>query len=285
MTSRAAERCLTPDTCACAQGWGNLVNTMILVILMAAFGQYGPTYNNTSLDIIWRLSYGARSRAGARSCVPPASRAVIAEHTTLLPLHPAALGLIPLIFMVYWRVFRLKESQVWIKKRQSVKDLGSSTAYDWRKNNLLLKYYWHRVAGCSLSWFVWDFAFYGEVGRGAMPGLVRTVATAPCPRAAAPLCVPRQQAVPVHLHPSDRARGIDHHHPGVDPAQLHGRAGWLLLCCFHDRQALDGAPLHAGHGEGWWAWAGCAAACARYKLMHASAPPLLRALLGWLCCS
>ena len=174
---------------------------------------------------------------------------------------------------------------MWIKKRQSVKDLGSSTAYNWRKNNLLLKYYWHRVAGCSLSWFVWDFAFYGEVGRGAMPGLVRTVATAPCPRAAAPLCVPRQQAVPVHLHPSDRARGIDHHHPGVDPAQLHGRAGWLLLCCFHDRQALDGAPLHAGHGEGWWAWAGCAAACARYKLMHASAPPLHRALLGWLCCS
>ena len=60
------------------------MNTMILVILMAAFGQYGPTYNNTSLDIIWRLSYGARSRAGARSCVPPASRAVIAEQTTLL---------------------------------------------------------------------------------------------------------------------------------------------------------------------------------------------------------
>lgn len=31
-----------------------------------------------------------------------------------------------------------------------------------RKFGLLLKYYWHRNLGTSLSWFVWDFAFYGN---------------------------------------------------------------------------------------------------------------------------
>ena len=79
------------------------------------------------------------------------------------------------MFMVYWRVFKLKESQVWVKKRQSVKDLGSSTAYNWRKNNLLLKYYWHRVGGCALSWFVWDCAYYGEQGGRVGSLLVQAV--------------------------------------------------------------------------------------------------------------
>jgi hypothetical protein len=27
-----------------------------------------------------------------------------------------------------------------------------------RRNWLLVKYYWHRIFGTSLSWFVWDFA-------------------------------------------------------------------------------------------------------------------------------
>ena len=31
-----------------------------------------------------------------------------------------------------------------------------------RKYGLLLKYYWHRNFGTALSWFVWDFAFYGN---------------------------------------------------------------------------------------------------------------------------
>ena len=44
------------------------------------------------LEIIWRLSYG--------------------------------LGLIPLVFMVIWRIWFLKESAVWKGKKQSLKDLG-----------------------------------------------------------------------------------------------------------------------------------------------------------------
>ncbi len=32
----------------------------------------------------------------------------------------------------------------------------------WRRLRVLLKYYGHRIAGTSLSWFVWDFGFYGN---------------------------------------------------------------------------------------------------------------------------
>jgi MFS family permease len=52
------------------QGWGNLINTMVLVILMAAAGQYNPPYNPGRLDWVWRVSYG--------------------------------IGLIPITFMLFW---------------------------------------------------------------------------------------------------------------------------------------------------------------------------------------
>ena len=54
----------------------NLVNTLVIAILMACLGQFSYPYNNKSLEIVWRTSY--------------------------------AIGLIPLAFILYWRVFVLK---------------------------------------------------------------------------------------------------------------------------------------------------------------------------------
>lgn len=34
------------------------------------------------------------------------------------------IGLIPIFFMLLWRLFRLKESKVWIRKRSSLKMMG-----------------------------------------------------------------------------------------------------------------------------------------------------------------
>ena len=48
--------------------------------------------SNHDLNIVWRLSYG--------------------------------LGLFPIFFMLCWRLFRLKESKVWLRKRSSLKSLG-----------------------------------------------------------------------------------------------------------------------------------------------------------------
>ncbi|KDD76549.1 hypothetical protein H632_c186p1 [Helicosporidium sp. ATCC 50920] len=112
------------------QGWGNLFNTLVILAIMAGFGQYGAPYDDYALEVTWRLSY--------------------------------ALGLIPLCFILYWRVFQLKESAVWKGKRASLQSMGTGTGFGIEKMRMLLWFYWHRILGTSLSWFVWDFAFYGN---------------------------------------------------------------------------------------------------------------------------
>jgi len=111
------------------QGWGAVVNTIVIIIIMAAANQYGHPYNDTSLEVVWRLSYG--------------------------------LGIIPLLFIFFWRIWVLRESAVWKGKREALNTIGTRR-FDPRKVGLLLYYYWHRIAGTALSWFVWDFAFYGN---------------------------------------------------------------------------------------------------------------------------
>ena len=113
------------------QGWGNFVNTLVIAVLLAIFGQTGVPYNDTSLEVVWRLSY--------------------------------ALGCLPLLFIFIWRCTRLKESEVWKGKRKALKELGrASRAETHRKYGLLAKYYWHRQFGTAFNWLVWDFAFYGN---------------------------------------------------------------------------------------------------------------------------
>ncbi|GLC45588.1 hypothetical protein PLESTB_000874300 [Pleodorina starrii] len=113
------------------QGWGNLVNTAVIIAIMAGFNQYGPTYDKHSLEVTWRLSY--------------------------------AIGMIPLVGILLYRIFRLRESAVWQHKREALKAMGGKAkGVQWRKFNLLMYYYWHRNFGTAMSWFVWDFAFYGN---------------------------------------------------------------------------------------------------------------------------
>lgn len=69
-----------------AQGWGNFINTAIICILLAIFGQTGKNYNNRSLEAVWRLSFG--------------------------------LGLIPVTGMLIYRLFFLQESKVWVRKHK-----------------------------------------------------------------------------------------------------------------------------------------------------------------------
>ena len=83
------------------QGWGNLVNTAILCILLAIFGQTGGKYNHHSLDAVWRISFG--------------------------------LGLIPVTGMLVYRLFFLQESKVWVKhnKPASVSPFSPPRASLW----------------------------------------------------------------------------------------------------------------------------------------------------------
>lgn len=51
---------------------------------------------------------------------------------------------------------------MWVGKRRALKASGADTGVNWTKTWMLIKLYWHRQLGTSLSWFVWDFAFYGN---------------------------------------------------------------------------------------------------------------------------
>lgn len=111
------------------QGLGNFVNVAVLLILMVCFDTYHPinhkkpvSYHAKRLEGVWRVSF--------------------------------ALGSIPLLFMIYYRVFRLRESAVWVKRTGA-----NSRAADM---GLLFKWYWHRLVATAGGWFLWDFSFYGN---------------------------------------------------------------------------------------------------------------------------
>jgi MFS family permease len=110
------------------QGLGNFINIAVLLILFACFDTIHPihgvkpkAYHPHRLEGVWRTSF--------------------------------ALGAIPLAFMIYYRIFRLRESAVWVKRKDS--DRGADTA-------LLFKHYWHRLFATCGGWFLWDFSFYGN---------------------------------------------------------------------------------------------------------------------------
>ncbi len=63
------------------QGWGNILNLAVLLFFLGVQGQTGPQYSFQALSITWRMQY--------------------------------ALGLLPIIFMLFYRIFYLKESTVW----------------------------------------------------------------------------------------------------------------------------------------------------------------------------
>ena len=66
------------------------------------------------------------------------------------------LGMIPLLFMLYYRIFRLKESAVW---KSSQLNRTRSRGADF---SLLCYHFWHRLLATGGTWFLWDFSFYGN---------------------------------------------------------------------------------------------------------------------------
>jgi hypothetical protein len=80
-----------PSVCV-SQGWGNFVNTCVLLIFLTAFGLTGVDTKNLDprkLDLTWRLSF--------------------------------VVGLVPVTFMLIYRLFFLRESKVFIKHHKDSK--------------------------------------------------------------------------------------------------------------------------------------------------------------------
>lgn len=108
------------------QGWGNLCNTLLLLLLVHIFGT-----SSHNLKIVWRLSY--------------------------------ALGIPGLLALLIWRACRMKESTVWQEKKGALTGEIADNTHSWhKKQKLLVKHYWHRLFGTASAWFLWDVAFYGN---------------------------------------------------------------------------------------------------------------------------
>lgn len=113
------------------QGWGNWFNTAVLALLLVAWGQTSPAdYDLNSLEKVWRTSF--------------------------------ALGLVPVVAMLGWRLFKLEESTVWADKQRDQKRQGGGEGFDLWKAGRWVHTYWHRLLGTSACWFAWDLAFYGN---------------------------------------------------------------------------------------------------------------------------
>jgi hypothetical protein len=86
-----------------AQGWGNFVNTCVILIFLTAFGQTAvdnKELDKRLLDLTWRLSF--------------------------------VVGLVPVTFMLVYRLFFLRESKVFIKQHKDSEVSAPHPARDWK---------------------------------------------------------------------------------------------------------------------------------------------------------
>mmetsp|Transcript_7587 Transcript_7587/g.12258 ORF Transcript_7587/g.12258 Transcript_7587/m.12258 type:complete len:585 (+) Transcript_7587:130-1884(+) len=124
------------------QGWGNWVNTLVIMLILLATNCTGETCSSSSLELTWRLQYG--------------------------------IGSFFLMILMIGRFVYLKESEVWkenqIKKKKLESEVAEARAQpgfvedEGSESNvrLLLRHYWHRIVGTAGGWFVWDVVFYGN---------------------------------------------------------------------------------------------------------------------------
>nr|BAU71128.1 proton/phosphate symporter [Parachlorella kessleri] len=115
------------------QGWGNLVNTLVILILLAAQGATSAV-DSTQAEITWRVQFGV----GAAICLGVA----------------------------VYRWLRLRESAVWTAERQDMKThweqqgvtLGHHSSEYW----VILRFYLPRLLVTCLAWLCNDVIFYGN---------------------------------------------------------------------------------------------------------------------------
>jgi len=125
------------------QGWGNFINTLVILILLAATSCTGDDKqcSDSSLIITWRGQYG--------------------------------IGAAFIFFLMLGRFLYLKESNLWLKSKQKKVEMAKKKLENCNKEEedpalsdkmkrTALKHYWHRLTGTGITWLVWDLVFYGN---------------------------------------------------------------------------------------------------------------------------
>ncbi|KAI7844838.1 hypothetical protein COHA_001492 [Chlorella ohadii] len=115
------------------QGWGNLANTLCIVLLLVMQGATDEVTPQQA-NITWRVQFAV----GTAICL-----AVVVYRWTLL-----------------------QESKVWKAERHDVAEQlaqkGMRAHHSQQEYKLVIRYYWPRVFATSLAWAAGGFAFYGQ---------------------------------------------------------------------------------------------------------------------------
>ena len=105
------------------QGWGQLVNQVVLILALLIFHSGGsPNYGEVATQYTFRVSFGFIA--------------------------------IFLLFLIYIRVFKLKNAN---QSFNASRKRGRVTDYDVTSLRLVMGHYWHRLFATSLCWFCNDF--------------------------------------------------------------------------------------------------------------------------------
>jgi MFS family permease len=105
------------------QGWGNWVNTLLIMLMLLGQSCTGAACSSGSLELIWRLQYG--------------------------------IGAVFLLVLMIGRFVYLKESEMWKANRERKLAAEAEGGAQTKVKRLAARYYWHRMIGTGLGWLVW----------------------------------------------------------------------------------------------------------------------------------
>lgn len=110
------------------QGWGQLVNQAILIILLLIFhGGGNPPYNKTVAQYTYRVSF--------------------------------AIPAVGTLWLVYYRTFKMRSAS---RQLELAKKKGGVTGYDTKSLSMTFTHFGGRVIATAGSWYMNDIFFYGN---------------------------------------------------------------------------------------------------------------------------
>lgn len=121
------------------QGWGQIFNQLVLILLLLAFSGPEPPYGAFAAQWVFRLQFG-----------------FIAVST---------------LYLAYLRYYKMQYPED--NMLRDSKERLNISGYDVKSLRLSLGHYWHRVLGTAGAWFCNDFFFYGnKIFAGVFIGVI-----------------------------------------------------------------------------------------------------------------